>query len=79
MTIDEALAEWKSKRRRMGCVSATDWFCKRVPGFAPIRYRRFTAEGDTFEHVVATDGVVRIDLCPDNDAPRDGQASDYLV
>ena len=64
MIVDEALAEWRSKQRRMGCVSATEWFCKRVPGFRPESLDRYTAEGSYFRHVVATDGLVRIDLSP---------------
>jgi len=48
----------------MGCVSATEWFCKRVPSFRPETLDQYTAEGDYFRHVVATDGVIRIDLAP---------------
>jgi hypothetical protein len=29
-TIDDVISEWMSMKRSMGCVSATDWFCKRV-------------------------------------------------
>lgn len=57
MTIDLAIKEWESKNRRMGCVSATNWFCKRVKGFVPIRL-----DFGNFQHVVATDGKIRIDL-----------------
>lgn len=70
-TIDFVLREWSTKNRRMGCVSATNWFCSRVSGFQPERLTRFTKEGDIFEHVVATNGIIRIDLAPYADAPRD--------
>ncbi len=70
MTIDEALAEWRSKKRRMGCVAATNWFCKRVAGFRPERLTRYTEHGEVFEHVVATDGMIRVDLAPYADGPR---------
>lgn len=69
MTIDQAIAEWQSKNRRMGCVAATNWFCKRVKGFQPERLTRYTPEGEIFQHVVATNGQVRIDLAPYADAP----------
>ncbi len=71
MTVDEAISEWKTKKRRMGCVAAADWFCKRVPTFWPIRLTRHTNTGEVFEHVVATDGVVYVDIAPYNDKPRD--------
>ena len=69
MTIDEAIKEWKSKKRRMGCVNASEWFCKRVKGFKTERLHRYTEEGDYFGHVVATDGIIRIDLTPQLDSP----------
>ena len=69
MTIDKALQEWRSKNRRMGCVAAADWFCKRVPGFRPESLDRYTKDGDYFGHTVATDGVVRIDISPYADRP----------
>ncbi|KKL20436.1 hypothetical protein LCGC14_2455470 [marine sediment metagenome] len=69
MTIDEAVQEWKTKRRHMGCVAAAKWFCARVKGFWPERLSRYTAYGDYFEHVVATDGSIRIDLSPYADQP----------
>jgi hypothetical protein len=69
MMIDEAIREWQSKKRRMGCVAATDWFCKRVEGFKPERLSRYTKDGQYFEHVVATNGIIRIDLSPYNDSP----------
>ncbi len=67
--IDLAIREWKTKKRRMGCVAASRWFCKRVPGFHPVRLVRYTAKGEKFEHVVATDGKIRIDLAPYADDP----------
>jgi hypothetical protein len=70
MTIDKALKEWKSKRRTMGCVAATEWFCKRVSGFYPERLKRYTVVGEMYQHVIATDGFVRIDLAPYADKPR---------
>ena len=71
MIIDDALVEWRSKTRRMGCVAAARWFCKRVPTFVPERLTRYTRDGFVFEHVVVTDGFVRIDLGPYNDVQRD--------
>ena len=55
----------------MGCVSATNFFCKRVKGFKPKRIRRYTNSGEIFEHVVATDGMIIVDLAPYADKPRD--------
>jgi len=71
LTIDKAIKQWKSKVRRMGCVSATNFFCKRVKGFKPKRIRRYTNSGEIFEHVVATDGMIIVDLAPYADKPRD--------
>lgn len=62
--IDDALKEWVSKKRYMGCVSATDWFCKRVKEFYPERLDRYTEKGELYQHVVATNGIIRIDLAP---------------
>jgi hypothetical protein len=62
--IEEVIKEWESKKRRMGCVSATNFFCKRVSGFYPERITRYTPTGEIFEHVVATNGIIRIDLAP---------------
>lgn len=70
MTIDAAVREWERGTRYMGCVSAADWFCRRVPGFRPERLTRFTEDGDLFQHVVCTNGRIRIDLSPYNDHPR---------
>lgn len=69
MTIDEVIIEWKSKKRKMGCVAATKFLCSRVPGFFPMRLTRYTKEGVVFEHVVATDGIIVIDLAPYADNP----------
>ena len=54
----------------MGCVSATNWFCNRVSGFTPKRLTRYTENGEIFEHVVATDGMVIIDFAPYSDKPK---------
>ena len=70
-TIDEALKQWYSRKRRMGCNSAADWFCKRVSGFKPISIDRYTKNGDYFGHTVATDGKIIIDLSPYADLPDD--------
>lgn len=69
-SIDLVLAEWCSKSRVMGCVSATDWFCKRIPEFHPERLTRYTATGEIFQHVVASNGRVRIDLAPYADCSK---------
>ncbi len=69
MSIDDAISEWKSKSRRMGCVAATNWFCQRVSGFKPERLDRYTLDGYIFQHVVATNGMFRIDLSPYADRP----------
>lgn len=71
MTLDEAITEWQSKPRRMGCVSATNWLCSKVAGFKPERLTRFTENGDLFQHVVATNGYIRIDLAPYADHPSE--------
>lgn len=71
MSLDEALKEWQSKKRRMGCVAATNWLCKRVEGFKPKRLDRYTENGELFQHVVAINnfGVV-VDLAHYADGPR---------
>ena len=71
VTIDDAVSEWASKRRTMGCVSAATWFCRRVPGFSPKRLARHTQDGEIYEHVVATNGSIIIDISPYNDHPSD--------
>ncbi len=50
---------------------STDWLCKRVEGFRPERLSRWLENGDYFEHVLATNGLVRIDLSPYADVPAD--------
>lgn len=67
MTLQEAIEEWKSRKRHMGCVNATNFLCKRVPGFYPKRLSfEFFHNGETIytEHVIATDGVIEVDLAP---------------
>lgn len=71
MGIGKAIKEWKSKNRCMGCVAATEWFCKRVEEFYPEALDRYTKDGDYYRHVVATDGEIRIDLSPYADRPTD--------
>lgn len=71
MTVNEALAEWYSRKRRMGCVSGSEWFCKRVPGFYTLELDRYTKNGEYFGHTVATNGRVIIDITPYADLPRD--------
>lgn len=70
MTLDKVMAEWKSKHRRMGCVAATDFICKRLPSFKPLRLTRYTENGEIYQHVVASDGIIVIDLAPYADAPK---------
>jgi len=48
----------------MGCVSATDWFCKRIEGFYPERLSKYNNYGEIYQHVIATNGIIRIDLTP---------------
>ena len=67
MKIDETIIEWTSKKRRIGCVSATNWFCKRVKGFTLDRLPQFTSDGGSYSHVVASNGCIRIDLAPYTD------------
>jgi len=69
MTVQEVLDEWMSKRRRMGCVAAAAWAAKRLEGFKPLRITRYTPEGEVYEHVVAFNGKVVVDLTPYADAP----------
>lgn len=68
--IDEVIKEWKSKKRKMGCVAATAWFCARIKTFKPERLRRYLSDGEFYEHVLVTDGVIRIDLVPYADKPK---------
>lgn len=75
-TFEEILKEWTTKKRRMGCVSAAEWFCERMNGFYPIR-KRFYLEGGTeengnfWEHVVITNGIIEIDVTPYNNKPKE--------
>ena len=67
MTKEDALTEWKSKKRRMGCVAATDWFCARVDGYVPKRLKR-----PDWDHVVAVNLLTCdiVDLTPHLDRGR---------
>jgi hypothetical protein len=67
--VEAATKEWNRCKRRMGCVSATDWFCKRVPGFHPLRLTRKLPNGEIYQHVVATDGKRTFDLAKYADRP----------
>lgn len=69
MTVAEAILEWKSKPRRMGCMSASRWFCARVKGFRISSVDRYTKTGDLYGHTVAFDGQVVVDLTPQFDLP----------
>lgn len=68
INLDAVIIEWQSKSRRMGCVSAANWLCKRRPDFIPKRLRRYTETGEIYEHVVCTNGHVVIDLASYADA-----------
>jgi diguanylate cyclase (GGDEF) domain len=72
--IKPILDEWLSKKRSMGCVGATDWFCSKAKGlgFKPLRLKRWTKEGDVYSHVVATDGSNIVDISPYADRPNNG-------
>lgn len=76
MIFEQALKEWKSKKRRMGCVAATYWFCQRVNKFYPLRLTRYTREGKVFQHMVATDGMVHVDFAPYSDKPSERKKID---
>lgn len=54
----------------MGCVAATKWFCRRQKSFYPLRLTRYTKKGEIFQHVVATNGKIIIDLAPNCDIPK---------
>ena len=69
MTLQGVLDEWMSKGRRVGCVAATDWAVKRLEGFKPLRVARYTPDGEVYEHVVAFNGRIIVDLAPYADAP----------
>jgi hypothetical protein len=68
--LNKVLIEWQSKTRRMGCVNATNWLCRRVSIFSPLRLTRYTKDGEPFEHVVASNGRITIDLAPYADRPK---------
>lgn len=68
--IDTILREWRAKKRRMGCVAAASWFCRRARTFKPERLIRYTENGELFYHVVVSDGNIRIDLAPYADGPK---------
>jgi len=68
LSVAEARSEWASKQRRMGCVSATKWFCQRVADFSEMRITR-TYKGITWQHSVAFNGTNIVDLVPHLDAP----------
>jgi hypothetical protein len=70
MSIEEVIKEWKSKKRRMGCVKAADFFCSRVSTFFPLRLTRFNSNGELYQHVVATDGNIIIDIAPYTDRSK---------
>lgn len=71
MNVEQAVEEWQSCKRYMGCVAASNWFCLRVKSFFPVRLTRYTEIGETFEHVVCSNGTIIIDLAPYADCPRD--------
>ena len=69
LLINRTINEWNSKNRKMGCVAATNWFCRRVPSFTPLRIEGYTRSGDVFQHVVASNGKVIVDLVPELNSP----------
>lgn len=62
--VKQTIREFQTKKQKMGCRSATQWFIRRVPGFRPRRLEKTDEEGNTFQHVVATNGEIDIDLVP---------------
>lgn len=68
--MDRAIKEWQAKNRYMGCVAATNWFCKRVPDFKPLRLDRYTKDAELYQHVVASNGRIIVDLAPYSDRPK---------
>lgn len=70
-SIDEVLDEWMSKNRKMGCVAATQWAIRKLKKykFKALRLNRYTSDGEVYQHVVAFNGKVIIDLAPYSDAP----------
>jgi hypothetical protein len=71
LTIDNVLQEWNKKHRRMGCVAATNWFIKYRPDFQQKRINQYTSTGDFYSHVVATNGLIDIDLAPYANKPKE--------
>lgn len=69
MGINKAIKEWNSKKRRMGCVNAANWFTTRVKGFKTVHLDRYTQYGEYYRHTVVTNGVIIIDLTPYADRP----------
>ncbi len=69
MTLNQALREWQFKNCGMGCREATKWFCRRVEGFLPVEITRYCEDGESYVHVIASNGKIRIDLTPENDGP----------
>lgn len=67
MTLNKAILEWESKIRKMGCIPATNWFCARVSRFWPLCLHCYTENGELYQHVVATNGKIIIDLAPYTD------------
>lgn len=70
-TIDDVLNEWASKNRKMGCVAATSWAIRKLKKykFKALRLTRYTPKGEVYQHVVAFNGKIIIDLAPYADAP----------
>jgi len=70
MTINQCIREWESKKRTMGCVSATEFLCKRVPGFKPLRLTLISEDGFIYQHEISTNGSISIDLAPYANKPK---------
>ena len=78
MTLNQALRKWQSNKlyRKYGCRQATKWLCKRVKGFRPLTLRRYLPNGNDkngnfWEHTVATNDLILIDLVPHCDYSND--------
>ena len=69
MLIKELKKEWTVKKRRMGCVSATQWICNRMNGYFPLKLTRILSNGEIYCHVVAFNGHNIIDLAKYADKP----------
>lgn len=79
-SLDDTIEEWESKTRSMGCVAATNWFCSKHKTFKPLRKRFYypggtDSNGKFWEHVVATDGKIEIDMSPYNNQSSEGVKS----